>query len=84
MQANSGSSDQQPTPMMFITSPMNHAHLNASMGLKRTPYALQFQSKFATPMAVYTNYESKNMGSWVTEETDDDISSDQHAQDYVV
>ncbi|CAM9460634.1 unnamed protein product [Ectocarpus fasciculatus] len=58
------------TPMMFITSPLNHAFLRENMGLRRTPYQLAFKSKFATPMSLYTNYPSAALGGWVEEEED--------------
>jgi hypothetical protein len=44
--------------MMFITSPRNHALLQQGLGLRRTPFQLKFQSKFATPMSIYINYRS--------------------------
>eukprot|EP00752_Nemacystus_decipiens_P017378 g15573.t1 len=56
------------TPMMFITSPLNHAYLRENMGLRRTPFRLAFKSKFATPMSLYTNYLSDALGGWVEEE----------------
>lgn len=50
--------------------PLNHAYLKEEMGLRRTPYRLSFKSKFATPMTLYTNYESEALGGWVEEEED--------------
>ncbi|CAM9520305.1 unnamed protein product [Hapterophycus canaliculatus] len=58
------------TPIMFITSPMNHAYLREKMGLRRTAFQLAFKSKFATPMSLYTNYPSAALGGWVEEEED--------------
>eukprot|EP00904_Undaria_pinnatifida_P000472 jgi/Undpi1/10425/HiC_scaffold_29.g12875.m1 len=58
------------TPIMFITSPLNQAFLREEMELRRTPFRLAFKSKFATPMALYTNYESEALGGWVEEEED--------------
>ena len=43
-------------PMMFITSPRN-ADFLGGFGFKRTSYTLRFQSKFATPMSVFCNYQ---------------------------
>lgn len=63
---------EEATPMMFITSPLNHAFLRKNMGLRRTPYQLGFKSKFATPMSLYTNYPSEELGPWVHEEEGED------------
>lgn len=52
------------------TGPLNHAILKEGMGLRRTPYRLKFKSKFATPMSLYTNYLSDDLGGWVDEEED--------------
>ncbi|CAM9122194.1 unnamed protein product [Pylaiella littoralis] len=65
-----GEDSSRVTPMMFITSPLNHAFLLQNMGLRRTPYRLAFKSKFATPMSLYTNYPSEALGGWVEEEDD--------------
>ncbi|CAN0034231.1 unnamed protein product [Choristocarpus tenellus] len=58
--------------MMFITSPHNHMFLLEQMGLRRTPFKLGFQSKFATPMSLYTNYCSGELGGWIEEDPDDE------------
>ncbi|CAN0474408.1 unnamed protein product, partial [Ascophyllum nodosum] len=56
------------TPMMFITSPLNHSFLKEKAGLRKTRFRLAFESKFATPMSLFTNYESEALGGWVEED----------------
>lgn len=53
-----------------LAGPLNHAFLKENMGLRRTPFQLAFKSKFATPMSLYTNYQSEALGGWVEEEGD--------------
>lgn len=59
-----------PCPLQ-MSGPLNHAFLREQMELRRTPYRLGFKSKFATPMALYTNYASEELGEWVEEEEDE-------------
>lgn len=58
-----------PQPLVYA-GPLNHALLREKMGLRRTPFELGFKSKFATPMSLYTNHFSQDLGGWVEEEDD--------------
>ncbi|KAG5191086.1 putative N6-adenine methyltransferase-domain-containing protein [Tribonema minus] len=60
--------DAEVTPMMFVTSPRNHAQLLRDMGMRRTPFQVKFQSKFATPIAIFLNYRSTRLGDFVHED----------------
>ncbi|CAM9802971.1 unnamed protein product, partial [Chrysoparadoxa australica] len=60
---------------MFITSPLQHAFL-ATKGFRRTAFQLHFQSKFSTPISVFTNYSVESndwlMGGWLEEEREEE------------
>ncbi|CAM9885295.1 unnamed protein product [Phaeothamnion confervicola] len=57
-EAESGSG--VPTPALFITSPRN-TELLATRGFRPLAFQLCFASKFATPMALFANYESERL-----------------------
>lgn len=54
-------------PAAAVPGPLNRAFLRDRAGLRQTRYRLGFKSKFATPMSLYTNYVSEQLGGWVPE-----------------
>lgn len=64
-----------------FSGPLNQAFLKEKGDLRRTPFRLAFESKFATPMSLYTNYESEALGGWVQDDEEEDWYVVGQAQD---